>query len=722
MTPYSELILKIKSYYPTVNESLILKAFTFARSAHGSQKRHSGELYFSHPVAVAEITAELKLDQNSIVAALLHDVVEDTETTVEDIEKNFGIDIANLVDGVTKLGKIENITANEKFAENFRKLTIAMSKDIRVLLVKLADRLHNMQTLNFVPSKEKKLQKAKETIEIYAPLAERIGLNRIKDELQELSFAIIEPEIHKQITEKLSSINASENHLIAEIKQHLLELMAEANLSAEITGRSKKAYSVWQKIQKRNLEFSHLNDIMAFRLITEDLEGCYKALGVINSNYNMIPQSFKDYISTPKENGYQSLHLVIIGPLGKKIEIQIRNQEMHEFAELGIAAHWRYKDKNQKLTSQQKQKKILIENQQYRWIRELVSLFENSESANEALKQHKFNINLDQVFCFTPNGDVFNLPLGSTLIDFAYAIHSEVGDSCIGAKVNGLISPLKETIKNGDQIEIQTGKNAKPSLNWLSFVVSSKAKHHIKSFIKNQKFEEYKTLGKAILNKFFLSKNIEVNEKLLEKTLNQIRCKNIEELYFRIADGSIKRQEILNLTHPELALEQKKKEQVKQNQRIQRESIAISGLLRGMSVHYAGCCNPIPGDAIIGVINTGTGISIHQKQCNNLQRLAISSQRMVEINWKDAEQDDEIFYKAKIRIVIKNKPGGFIDISNIIANQRINIIQIATVNRTEDCIEMAIEVEINNRNELYKLMIALKTAKQALEVSRIFEN
>lgn len=722
MLTSNELIAKIKLYNPQVNAQLIQKAYIVSKEAHGSQKRHSGDSYFSHPIAVAEIIADLKLDDQSIITALLHDVVEDTDLTLDDINEAFGEEVSRLVDGVTKLGKIDvvNINENERLAENFRKLAMAMSQDIRVLLVKLADRLHNMRTLQFLPSKEKKIKKATESLEIYAPLAGRIGLNKIKDEIQELAFEIIDPPARLQIIEKLTEIREKNKDLIEKILDQLAEIFKNENFETDIQGREKKPYSIWLKMKRQNIGFHNLHDIMAFRIVVKNVGECYRALGIINSNFNMIPGTFKDYISTPKENGYQSLHLAILGPFNKKIEIQIRDVSMHEVSELGVAAHWNYKEK---ITKKTKNKIAIIgeENNQYRWIRELINLFENSESASDVLKNNKLSMHQDEVFCFTPNGDIFNLPLGSTIIDFAYAVHSEVGNSCISAKVNSAIAPLRQRLENGDQVEILTSKNAKPSPNWLQFVTTSKAKTSIRNFIRNEKFSEYSVLGKAILQKYFLSKNVEFNETLLEKSLSKFAKKNIADLCFRVADGTISRQDIFKVIYPDYEIENKTLKNVKNENKSNKKnySLPIDGLVDGMAIRYAGCCSPIPGDSIVGIINTGTGVTIHNQMCSNLKNLALNPQRVLDVCWKNYDKIGDETYSSQIRVVVENISGALADITNIIAKKKMNIGHIKTTNRCADTFEVVINIDVKSVEHLEEMLSALRISKKTLEVERI---
>lgn len=715
MISVSELIAKLRSYHANLNEVLIQKAYILAKDAHGNQKRHSGDPYFSHPVAVAEILTELRLDETSIITALLHDVVEDTDVTLEEIAKDFGEEVARLVDGITKLGKIESIPANERVAENFRKLTMAMSEDIRVLLVKLADRLHNMRTLFYVPSSEKKIKKSRESLEIYAPLAGRIGLNKIKDELQDLAFEILNPEVRNQIVEKLNELQEKNKNLIEKILSDLRSLLNRENAECEISGREKKPYSIWMKMKKQNIGFHNLHDIMAFRIVTKDIGECYRVLGIINSSYNMIPGTFDDYISTPKENGYQSLHLAILGPFNKKIEIQIRDHKMHEIAEFGVAAHWHYKEKSSKSGKEN----IGLEGEQYRWIRELITLFETAESASEVLRQHKLSMHRDKVFCFTPGGDIFNLSFGATVIDFAYAVHSEIGNTCTSAKINSVIAPLRQRLENGDQVEIITTKNAKPSPNWLQFAITSKARSAIKSFIRSEKFNEYNTLGHAILQKFFVSKGLEISDRILEKTLVTLKRKSVADLCVKIAEGLITRQDVLKVAYPDFREEVKQAKIVSEKKRKSNYSLPIEGLVAGMAMHYAGCCNPIPGDPIVGIINTGTGVTIHSQICHNLKNLVLLPQRILDVCWKSDDEIGDEIYACRIRIVVENKTGSLADVTSIIAKKKIDISHIRTTNRSTDLFEVMIDLGVKNVDHLEEILSALRMSKKILEVERV---
>ncbi|MDE2336124.1 MAG: bifunctional (p)ppGpp synthetase/guanosine-3',5'-bis(diphosphate) 3'-pyrophosphohydrolase, partial [Alphaproteobacteria bacterium] len=504
-----ELIDRIKAYDPDMDEDMVNRAYVYAMKMHGAQKRASGDLYFSHPLEVAGIMTEMKMDTAAICTALLHDTVEDTLATLDEIRALFGDEVARLVDGVTKLSKIEFQSAQEKQAENFRKLILAMSEDIRVLLVKLADRLHNMRTLHYIPKPEKRKRIAMETIEIYAPLAERIGIHKIKEELEDIAFGELNPEARESIQTRLNFLRAEGGEaVVGRIIGELQKKISEAGITAEINGREKTRYSIWKKMQRKNISFEQLSDIMAFRIIVKDIAECYHALGIIHGLYPTVPGRFKDYISLPKPNGYRSLHTTVIGPENHRIEVQIRTPEMHEEAELGVAAHWSYKQ-----TGAVAQAGGKTDGRQYRWLRELMDIVEHTGKPEEFLENTKLELFQDQVFCFTPNGDLIALPRGATPIDFAYAVHSTLGDQTVGAKVNGRIIPLNTQLVNGDQVDITTSKSQTPSPNWERFVVTGKAKARIRRFVRQQQQKEYLNLGKAMLQKVLKQEGYEYNEK-----------------------------------------------------------------------------------------------------------------------------------------------------------------------------------------------------------------
>src|SRR6267143_2021586 len=503
-----ELVELVKSYDPHADEALLNRAYVYTMKAHGAQLRASGDPYFSHPVEVAGLLAQMKLDTASIVTGLLHDTVEDTVATLDDIERHFGPDIGRLVDGVTKLSRIELQSDQTQQAENFRKLVLAMSEDIRVLLVKLADRLHNMQTLRFIKEPEKRRRIARETMDLYVPLAERIGMHRMKDQLEDLAFAELHPDARASIIARLGFLREQGGDIVSRIVKELTETLKEGGLTANISGREKSPYSIWRKMQRKNVSFEQLADVMAFRVLVDGVAECYHALGLIHSAYHVVPGRFRDFISTPKPNNYRSLHTGVIGPEQQRIEVQIRTRELHEVAEFGVAAHWTYKQGAGK-----------TEGPQYRWLRELPDILDHASGPEEFLEHTKLEMFQDQVFAFTPKGDLITLPRGATAIDFAYAVHSNVGDHCTGVRINGRLAPLRTQLANGDQVDIVTSKAQTPSPTWERFVVTGKARARIRRFIRTQQREQYHDLGKAILQKAFRHDGHDLAEKHIEPVL-----------------------------------------------------------------------------------------------------------------------------------------------------------------------------------------------------------
>ncbi len=721
MISASKLISKIKKYNKNIDDNLVKKAYIFSKSNHGNQTRHSGEPYFSHPLAVAEILIDLKMDQNSIIAALLHDVVEDTQIDLSEIEQEFSKEVAGLVDGVTKLKKIESASSEERVAQNFRKLTLAMSKDIRVLLIKLADRLHNLRTIYYIPSREKKVKKARESLEIYAPLAARIGLNKIKDEMQELAFEVIEPRARRFIIDKLDKLVFEKKYYIKKVKEQISHKLKLCKIEFEISGRQKTPYSIFRKMKFRNVGFHHLYDIMAFRVVVKNISECYRVLGIINTNYNMIPGTFRDYISTPKENGYRSLHLTILGPLNKKIEIQIRDKTMHNEAELGLAAHWIYKNNNlSDLGKNNEEIENKKENIQYRWLRDLISLFENSQNLQEVIEQSKLDFHKDNIFCFTPKGEIFNLPIGSTAVDFAYAIHSEVGNACSFVKINSITSPLRQRLENGDQVEIKTSENARPSPNWLQFVATQKAKSAIRSFIRDERLNEHKELGISMLKKFFKTREKEFKQTLIEEIYSEFKAISIDDLYVKVAEGLISRYDILKRVYPDIKDEDRIKINLRGKKRFKDNSLPINGIFSAMSVHFASCCNPIPGDIIIGIINTGSGVTIHNQDCNNLKNTALGPEKIIDVSWKFDNKDNNIFYNSRINVLISNKSGSLAKVTNVISKIILNIINIRVVNRNSQQFSIDIDIEVKDKYQLEEAISALKVSDFVIKANRVF--
>ena len=702
-----ELVERIKAYDPSADEEALNRAYVFAMKMHGTQTRESGDPYFSHPIEVAGILTDLKLDDSSIITALLHDLVEDTDTTLEDIEGVFGKEIARLVDGVTKLTRLELQSEQTKHAENFRKLVLAMSEDIRVLLVKLADRLHNMQTLHHVQSADKRRRIARETMEIYAPLAERIGMQRFKDELLDLAFAELNADGRDSILARLDFLKGRGDALPPLIIEQLERVLADEGIEASVSGRMKTPYSIWNKMQHKDVAFEQLSDIMAFRVVVAGVTECYQALGALHSRYPVVPGRFRDYLSTPKPNGYQSLHTGLIGPERQRIEVQIRTHEMHDIAEFGVAAHWKYKQGDYK-----------VDGRQYRWLRELLDILDHASNPEEFLEHTKLEMFQDQVFCFTPKGDLIALPSGATPVDFAYAVHSEVGDTCVGAKVNGRILPLRSKLQNGDQVEILTSKAQTPSPDWEQFVVSGKAKARIRRFIHLKEREQFGQLGRQMLQKAFREEDYEFSNKALDGVLKKFRCSGVEELCAAVGKGHHGAREVLVAVFPG----------VKQTTRSMRvwpfgrgrkaktSKLPIKGLIPGMAVHYARCCHPLPGERIVGIVTTGKGVTVHTIDCETLETFQDTPERWIDLAW---EVDDESeAHTGRLHLVVANEPGSLGDLSTIIGKNHGNISNLKITDRSIDFFEMLVDVEVQDAKHLSNIIAALRAAPVITSVER----
>jgi len=709
-----ELIEIIKAYDPAMNEDLVNRAYVYAMKMHGTQTRASGDPYFSHPLEVAGILTDMKLDTASICTALLHDTVEDTSATLEEIEKLFGVEIGKLVDGVTKLSKIEFQSAQEKQAENFRKLVLAMSEDIRVLLVKLADRLHNMRTLHHIGKPEKRRRIALETLEIYAPLAERIGVHKIKEELEDIAFENLNTEARESILARLNYLRDEGGEVVVQrIIDELVQKLEEGGLAANVYGREKTKYSIWRKMQRKNISFEQLSDIMAFRIMVPTAGDCYHALGIIHGIYPTVPGRFKDYISLPKPNGYRSLHTTVIGPENHRIEVQIRTPEMHEEAELGVAAHWSYKQQSGKTTT---------DGRQYRWLRELMDIVEHAQRPEEFLENTKLELYQDQVFCFTPNGDLINLPRGATPVDFAYALHSELGDKTVGAKVNGRIVPLNTKLSNGDQIEITTSKSQTPSPNWERFVVTGKAKARIRRFVRMQQREQYMNLGKAMLQKVLKQEGLDFNERHFNHDIyRQFKTENIEDLLTGIGSGHIASREVLYVIHPEVRPKEPPPTIPTFNQPEKKKGkgapMPIKGLIPGMALHFARCCHPLPGDRIVGIVTTGKGVTIHTIDCDTLESFADTPERWLDVSWEEGEDSPES-HVGRLMITITNSPGALGTLSTVIGKNQGNITNLKIMNRSLDFWDMMIDVYVRDSRHLSDIIAALRATPEITSVNR----
>jgi len=705
---HKKIVEKYKSYNIVVDEAKIKKAIEFAVKYHGMQQRESGAPYYSHPLEVAEIIAEMRLDTDSIVTAILHDTIEDTDLTLEEIEQNFGKDVAKLVDGVTKLTKIKFHEDNARQAENFRKLLIALSDDIRVLLIKLADRLHNMRTIDFISNQEKKKRIALETLELYAPLAERIGMQQIKTELQDICFGILNPDIRESIVLRFKTIEreSGQDKLIPQIIDELQKTLEGQGLKVEVSGRRKTPYSTWMKMKQKNISIDQLSDIIAFRILVDNVENCYRALGIIHTSYKMVPDTFQDFISTPKNNGYQSLHTVIIGPLLQKVEIQIRTYKMHDIAELGVAAHWRYKQGQDES----------VDTTQYVWIRELLSILEQNNDPETFLQNTKLAMYYDQVFCFTPKGELIALPKGATTVDFAYMVHSDIGNKCVGAKVNGKIVPLKTQLVNGDQVQIITSKHSTVSLSWEKFVVTGKAKGEIQKVIQKQLKGQHIKLGKTIISKVLKANKIEEEDKAIEAAC-KFFSKTPDELFLAVGEGTITREEVVKLVIPKksrlsstLSLLKFAK---KSSFRSEDENvIPIKGLIPGMAMHYAKCCHPLPGDKIVGIVHTGSGITIHTSDCEMLNNFASMPEKILDLTWDNNKSN--IPFISRIKVLLLNEPESLATLAGEIAKNGGNITNFKILSRNSNYFELIFDIEVKSLAHIEVIINALRI-KEAIQ-------
>ncbi len=711
-----ELVERVRAYDPDVDEDVLNRAYVFSMKMHGAQKRASGDPYFLHPLEVAGILTRYRLDAQTIATALLHDTVEDTLTTVEEIEKVFGPDIGRLVDGVTKLSRIELQSDQTKQAENFRKLLLAMSADIRVLLVKLADRLHNMRTLGYIQSPEKRQRIARETMEIYAPLAERIGMRQIQEELEDLAFDQINPEARASIVTRLDFLRERGGNLVTRIVDQISRTLVEEQLDSWVSGREKSPYSIWRKMQRKNVGFEQLSDIMAFRVVVPSVPDCYRALGILHGRYKLVPGRFKDYLSTPKPNGYRSLHTSVIGPEQQRIEIQIRTRDMHDVAEFGVAAHWSYKDG----------RPATEEGNSYRWLRELLELLENASDPQEFLEHTKLELFQDQVFCFTPKGALIGLPRGATIVDFAYAVHSEVGDRCVGGKVNGRMMPLRTQLANGDQVDVITSKAQTPSPLWERFVVTGKARARIRRFIRSQQRSQFAALGRSMLQKAFQAEGYEFADKAVDNVLRAFKCQGAEDLYALIGAGETTERQVLEAIFPgsrptpaegppRAATGGRRPRATKP---VTSGGVPIRGLIPGMAVHYAECCHPLPGDRIVGIVVSGRGLVIHTIDCDALSELGEQPERWIDVAW-DPGSGPAGPTVGRIHLVVANEPGSLGALSTVIAKNDGNISNLKIVNRTAQFWEMTIDIEVRNVKHLTNVIAALRATPSINAVERV---
>ncbi len=700
---YKELEL-ITSYLTNTEKDKVKHALKLSEQAHSNQLRKSGDPFITHPLEVAKILTSIKLDADSIVAGLLHDTLEDTNLNIDEINNNFGTQIVELVEGLTKINKYSLKVKNQKFGENYKKLILATTKDLRVILVKLADRLHNMRTIKFINDENKKTKIALETLEVFAPLAQRLGMKEWQDELEDISFEVINPDAKKTIIERLEYLKSKDDNIVDEIRYELKNIFFQEDLFCKVEGRIKSPYSIWNKIKNKNISFEQLSDIMAFRVITNSTRECYRCLGIIHRQYPYIQGRFKDFISAPKSNGYRALHTSVMGPKNKKIEIQFRSNIMDQIADYGVASHWKYKDP----------KKIKEKDaREYKWVYDLVDSMNSSVSQDELIQNAKLKVFQNDIFVFTPKGDLIELPKNATPIDFAYAIHSQIGDKCVAAKINDQLQPLKTVLKNGDQIEIITSESSQPSPLWQRFAVTTKVKSQLKRFFKFKKKEEYILFGREILINYFQKENYEFNKIIEQKILDDFNYKSIDEVYANIGSGEITALSIIKRIYPEYNYIPVSKF----NENIQNP-IKLKGLTAGMSYHLAGCCSPLKGDSIVGIVTAGIGVAVHTLDCETLSSYQDTPDRWLNISWDNQNNLDTIS-NARIVVVLFNKPGSLGKVTTVIAKNNGNISNILFSVRKSDFFEIIIDIEVRDANHLQNIIAALRMEKEVSSLERL---
>jgi GTP pyrophosphokinase len=696
-----ELVERVKRYDPDADEAMINRAYVFSVQKHGSQKRASGDPYFSHPIEVAGILTDFNLDDQTIVTALLHDTIEDTLVTYEEIESAFGKDVARMVDGVTKLSKIEAMSENERAAENLRKFLLAMSDDIRVLLVKLADRLHNMRTLHFIKNEQKRRRIARETMDIYAPLAERIGMYDFMREMQLLAFRELEPEAYDSITKRLEQLKEGGHDKVDRIGAELQLLLGGKGLSVTVSGREKHPYSIWKKMQERHISFEQLTDVMAFRVITTTEDDCYRALGVIHRTYKMVPGRFKDYISTPKRNGYRSLHTTVIHQENARIEVQIRSRDMHHDAELGLAAHWAYKQKGD------------AGDHHAAWLRDLVEILEQSQDADELLEHTRMAMYQDRIFAFSPKGELHQLPKGSTPVDFAYAVHTSLGNQTVGAKVNGRVVPLRTPLENGDQVEILKSEGQEPQPGWLTFAVTGKARAAIRRYIRQKQRGEEVALGEKlyeeIIGRFSPELASELGDKALKAALKRLKLEDRASLMVAIATHRLLDSEVMEALIPGST----SAEGVEEAHPRQHAPVSIRGLTPGIAYNLGDCCHPVPGDRIVGVRRTGEPIEVHTIDCRSLE--AGQDDDWVDLSWDSRSKGGT----ARLQVIVKNQPGALAAVTNVFGATKANILNLQLVNREGPFHTDIIDLEVADAQHLNRILSALRALDTVVQADRV---
>ena len=691
-----ELVEKVRGYDPDADEAMLNRAYVFSMKAHGSQTRASGDPYYSHPIEVAGILTDLHLDDETIVTAILHDTIEDTLATPAEIKKLFGKNVARLVDGVTKLSKIEAQSESQRAAENLRKFLLAMSDDIRVLLVKLADRLHNMRTLHHIPNEDKRRRIARETMDIYAPLAERIGMYEMMNEMQTLAFQVLEPDAYASITRRLKQLTEQGGDLVNRIGLGLQLYLEDNGLHTEVMGRQKHAFSIWKKMAERHISFEQLSDVMAFRVIVESEADVYRALGLIHQRWPMVPGRFKDYVSTPKRNGYRSLHTSVIHDSKMRIEIQIRTREMHEQAERGLAAHWGYKEGKPGADLK------------VPWIDDLVEILDHAASPEELLEHTRMAMYQDRIFAFTPKGELIQLPKGATPVDFAYAVHTDLGDRTVGAKVNGRVVPLRTILENGDQVEILASEAQHPQPSWLRFVVTGKARSGVRRFVRHKERDETVELGRKIYEEIVQRLPAVLDKDAIRQALKRLKIESEDELMIAIARKRISDEQVMEALMPGSA-----GGDVAPRPLPQQTAISIKGLTAGVAYHLAQCCHPIPGDRIVGLRREDEEIEVHVIGCDTLAS-------GVDADWLDlAWGEGSDGGAARLAVILRDVPGALGSMAGILGTKHANIVNLQLVHRDGSFQTFNVDVEVHDLAHLHAIIAALRGADAVSSVERI---
>ncbi|HEU0149667.1 MAG TPA: bifunctional (p)ppGpp synthetase/guanosine-3',5'-bis(diphosphate) 3'-pyrophosphohydrolase [Bradyrhizobium sp.] len=717
-----DLVERVRSYNPDTNEDLLNRAYVYAMKAHGSQTRASGDPYFTHPLEVAAILTDLKLDDATIVAALLHDTIEDTEATRAEIDQIFGHEIGALVEGLTKLKRLELVSREAKQAENLRKLLLAIADDVRVLLVKLADRLHNMRTLEFVPEASRR-RIAEETLDIYAPLAGRMGMQEMREELEDLSFRTLDPDAYGVVMQRLDALTERNLNLISEIESQLSRKFRENGLTARVLGRRKRPFSIWTKMERKSVGFEQLSDIFGFRVIMRDLESCYRALGIVHTTWPVVPGRFKDYISTPKQNDYRSIHTTVIGPGKQRVELQIRTEEMDQIAELGIAAHAFYKDGIGSPTELLKR-----ESNAFAWLRHTIGILSESANPEEFLEHTKLELFHDQVFCFTPKGKLIALPRHANVIDFAYAVHTDVGNSAVGSKINGKFAPLSSELQNGDEVEVLTSdaQSAPPSA-WEALAVTGKARAAIRRATRTAVRDQYAGLGRRIVERLFERTKLEYADDKLKGALPRLARASIDDVMAAVGRGEIKASDVARAMYPDYKEERVVRYGAKKVAAATKaapetprapSAIPIRGINSGLPVKFAPNGGAVPGDRIVGIVTPGEGITIYPIQSPALKEFEEEPERWLDVRW-DVDDSTPQRFPARIRVENVNEPGSLAQVATVIAEHDGNIDNISMSRRSPDFTELTIDLEVYDLKHLSAIINQLRAKTIVARVDRV---